>query len=360
MMKTLLCCSSLNNSKKFVFGPFTPATAISVDGSTTIWIKSCSVSALLRKRLKSKVMEENERMRAILGELSTSATKELNSRIRTRSNKSPDCLVAISTTDVYKSVEVFNHVILTGPLLMIEDNQTQVADHASHVTLGSAMPHATINIGYRGPKLAGVPVEPSDPAKYAPLCYVFIWALFYKERKDVIRQLVVLEDIDIYDRNGKVGRKAGLIDMPSGAYIFRFGCGDGKSGYHNPKCVEPLMYQKICLTASSQYKDAKTLFETIQARFGGNDTTKKTQRTLLKQTYENFNAPSTESFDSIFNRLQKIVSQLAILSENISQEDLNMKFLRSLLAEWNTHVVVVTDIVKGTKSKQNRTKPSTK
>ncbi|GKC87985.1 hypothetical protein Tco_1148634 [Tanacetum coccineum] len=26
-MKTLLCCSSLKNSKKFVFGPFTPATA---------------------------------------------------------------------------------------------------------------------------------------------------------------------------------------------------------------------------------------------------------------------------------------------------------------------------------------------
>ncbi|GKB90444.1 hypothetical protein Tco_0962716 [Tanacetum coccineum] len=48
----------------------------------------------------------------------------------------------------------------------------------------------------------------------------------------------------------------------------------------------------------------------------------------------------TESLDSIFNRLQKIISQLAILDENISQEDLNLKFLRSLPAEWNTHVVV--------------------
>ncbi|GJW35958.1 putative ribonuclease H-like domain-containing protein [Tanacetum coccineum] len=56
--------------------------------------------------------------------------------------------------------------------------------------------------------------------------------------------------------------------------------------------------------------------------------------------YENFNAPSTESLDSIFNRLQKIVSQLAILGENISQEDLNLKFLRILPSEWNTHVVV--------------------
>ncbi|GJS08811.1 ribonuclease H-like domain-containing protein [Tanacetum coccineum] len=69
------------------------------------------------------------------------------------------------------------------------------------------------------------------------------------------------------------------------------------------------------LLTFNQYKDAKTLFAAIQTRFG-------------------------ESLDSIFNRLQKIVSQLAILGENISQEDLNLKFLRSLPSEWNTHVVV--------------------
>ncbi|GKA08364.1 ribonuclease H-like domain-containing protein [Tanacetum coccineum] len=90
----------------------------------------------------------------------------------------------------------------------------------------------------------------------------------------------------------------------------------------------------------NQYKDAKTLFAAIQTRFGGNDARKKTQKKLLKQMYENFNALSTESLDSIFNRLQKTVSQLAILGENISQEDLNLKFLRSLPSEWNPHVVV--------------------
>ncbi|GJW99978.1 hypothetical protein Tco_0183892 [Tanacetum coccineum] len=88
------------------------------------------------------------------------------------------------------------------------------------------------------------------------------------------------------------------------------------------------------------YKDAKTLFADIQTRFGGNEATKKTQKTLLKQMYENFSASSTESPDSIFNRLQNIISQQAILGENISQEDLNLKFLRSLPFEWNTHVVV--------------------
>nr|GEV49020.1 retrovirus-related Pol polyprotein from transposon TNT 1-94 [Tanacetum cinerariifolium] len=96
----------------------------------------------------------------------------------------------------------------------------------------------------------------------------------------------------------------------------------------------------LALLTFSQYKDAKTLFEAIQERLSDNYSTKKTQITLLKQMYENFNALSTESLDSIFNRFQKIISQLAILGENISQEDLNIKFLRSLPSEWNTHVVV--------------------
>nr|GEV71794.1 hypothetical protein [Tanacetum cinerariifolium] len=56
--------------------------------------------------------------------------------------------------------------------------------------------------------------------------------------------------------------------------------------------------------------------------------------------HENFSATSTTSLDSIFNRLQKIVSWLSVLGEFISQEDSNLKFLRSLPSEWNTHVLV--------------------
>ncbi|GJW89234.1 ribonuclease H-like domain-containing protein [Tanacetum coccineum] len=90
----------------------------------------------------------------------------------------------------------------------------------------------------------------------------------------------------------------------------------------------------------SQYPDAKSMFAAIETRFGGNAATKKTQKTLLKQQYENFSATSAESLDSIFNRLQKIVSRLAILGVVIAQEDLNSKILSSLPPEWNTHVVV--------------------
>ncbi|GJS77169.1 hypothetical protein Tco_0727050 [Tanacetum coccineum] len=53
----------------------------------------------------------------------------------------------------------------------------------------------------------------------------------------------------------------------------------------------------------SQYPDAKSMFAAIETRFGGNAATKKTQKTLLKQQYENFSATSAESLDFIFNRL---------------------------------------------------------
>ncbi|GJU49272.1 hypothetical protein Tco_1218827 [Tanacetum coccineum] len=67
----------------------------------------------------------------------------------------------------------------------------------------------------------------------------------------------------------------------------------------------------------------KSLLEAVEKRFGGNDATKKTQRNILKQQYENFSAPSSETLDQTFDRLQNLVSQLEILGEKLSQEDVN-------------------------------------
>ncbi|GJV73261.1 proline-rich receptor-like protein kinase PERK9 [Tanacetum coccineum] len=45
-------------------------------------------------------------------------------------------------------------------------------------------------------------------------------------------------------------------------------------------------------------------------------------------------------FDQTFDRLQKLVSQLELLDEKLSQEDVNQKLLRSLSPDWNTHAIV--------------------
>ncbi|GJT51346.1 putative ribonuclease H-like domain-containing protein [Tanacetum coccineum] len=88
------------------------------------------------------------------------------------------------------------------------------------------------------------------------------------------------------------------------------------------------------------YKCAKSLIEAIEKRFGGNKESNKTQKTLLKQQYENFNGSSSEGLDQTYDRLQKLINQLKILGETISQEDMNLKFLRSLPSEWKTHTLI--------------------
>nr|GFB44490.1 hypothetical protein [Tanacetum cinerariifolium] len=87
-------------------------------------------------------------------------------------------------------------------------------------------------------------------------------------------------------------------------------------------------------------KEAKQLLEAVEKRFSGNAATKKTQRNLLKQEYENFTATSSEMLDQTFDRLQNLESQLELLGEKLLQEDVNQKLLRSLSPEWNTHTVV--------------------
>nr|GEU66464.1 hypothetical protein [Tanacetum cinerariifolium] len=77
-----------------------------------------------------------------------------------------------------------------------------------------------------------------------------------------------------------------------------------------------------------------------EKRFGGNTETKKVQKTLLKQQFENFTSSSSEDLDQIHDRLQKLVSQLEIHEVSLSQEDVNLKFLRSLPSEWKTHTLI--------------------
>ncbi|GJZ48738.1 ribonuclease H-like domain-containing protein [Tanacetum coccineum] len=80
-------------------------------------------------------------------------------------------------------------------------------------------------------------------------------------------------------------------------------------------------------------KDAKSLWEVIKNRFRGNKESKKMQKTILKQNYENFAASSQEGLDKTYDRFQKLISQLEIHGGVISQEDANLKLLRILTSK---------------------------
>ncbi|GJZ25554.1 hypothetical protein Tco_0569807 [Tanacetum coccineum] len=89
-------------------------------------------------------------------------------------------------------------------------------------------------------------------------------------------------------------------------------------------------------------KDAKKLLEAVES-FGGNAATRKTQRNLLKQQYENFTASSSEMLDQTFDRLQKLVRQLELLDEKLSQEDVNQKLLRKEMdLRWQMAMLTMT------------------
>ncbi|GKA58155.1 ribonuclease H-like domain-containing protein [Tanacetum coccineum] len=88
-------------------------------------------------------------------------------------------------------------------------------------------------------------------------------------------------------------------------------------------------------------KDAKTLWEAIKAKFGGNKESKKMQKTILKQQYENFTASRTEGLDKTYDRFQKLISQLEIHGEVIYQEDANLKLLRILPSAWNNIALIM-------------------
>ncbi|GJW31341.1 hypothetical protein Tco_0051373 [Tanacetum coccineum] len=130
---------------------------------------------------------------------------------------------------------------------------------------------------------------------------------------------------------------------------------DGKETVIPPTSIEEKAQRRAELKARStllmalpnkhqlkfnSYKDAKTLMQAIENRFGGNTATKKTQKNLLKQPYENFVVSSTKLIEQIYERLQNLISQLEMHGKVIPQEDINQKFLRSLSQEWTMHTIV--------------------
>ncbi|GKE53477.1 hypothetical protein Tco_1488633 [Tanacetum coccineum] len=86
---------------------------------------------------------------------------------------------------------------------------------------------------------------------------------------------------------------------------------------------------------------AKTLWEAIKARFVGNKELKKMLKTILKQQYENFATSRSKRLDKTYDRFQKLISQLEIHGEVISQEYSNLKLLRSLPLAWNNIALIM-------------------
>nr|GEY51609.1 hypothetical protein [Tanacetum cinerariifolium] len=87
----------------------------------------------------------------------------------------------------------------------------------------------------------------------------------------------------------------------------------------------------------NSHNDVKTLMEAIEKRFGGNTKTKKVQKTILKQQFENFIGSSSEGLDQIHDRLQKLTHTL-IWRNKAGLEEQNLDDLFNSLKIYETKV----------------------
>ncbi|GKA45963.1 ribonuclease H-like domain-containing protein [Tanacetum coccineum] len=81
--------------------------------------------------------------------------------------------------------------------------------------------------------------------------------------------------------------------------------------------------------------DAKEIWEAIRTRFGGNANSKKMQKAVFKQQFEAFTISSSEGLEKGYDRFQQLLSQLEAHGAEVSTEDANHKFLRSLPPAWS-------------------------
>ncbi|GJU19687.1 hypothetical protein Tco_1153029 [Tanacetum coccineum] len=72
---------------------------------------------------------------------------------------------------------------------------------------------------------------------------------------------------------------------------------------------------------AKQKLDAKSLWEAIKNRVGGNKESKKIQRTILKKNYENFAASSQEGLDKTYDSLPSAWNNIALIMRNKSDLD---------------------------------------
>nr|GEY25186.1 ribonuclease H-like domain-containing protein [Tanacetum cinerariifolium] len=81
--------------------------------------------------------------------------------------------------------------------------------------------------------------------------------------------------------------------------------------------------------------DAKEMWEAIKSRFGGDDESKKMQKYILKQQFEDFSVSNSEGLHKGYDRFQSLLSQLDIHGAGVSTKDANQKLLRSLPSSWS-------------------------
>ncbi|KAJ9555511.1 hypothetical protein OSB04_010125 [Centaurea solstitialis] len=154
-----------------------------------------------------------------------------------------------------------------------------------------------------------------------------------------IKQYMLLTDYSMWDivENGPIRREAGeggVVPPPRTD-------AERKTRQSEMKALSTLLlaipneYQHQFATC----ENAKVLWEALEKRFAGSKSSKRNQKAVLKQQYENFMSSKNESMTQTFDRFNKLIGELATVRVKMDNDDLNRKFLRSLGEEWVIYTV---------------------
>ncbi|KAJ9549072.1 hypothetical protein OSB04_021615 [Centaurea solstitialis] len=154
-----------------------------------------------------------------------------------------------------------------------------------------------------------------------------------------IKQHILLNDYTMWDiiENGPVEKKTteeGVVAPPRTD-------ADRKIRQTEMKALSTLL-----LAIPNEYQhqfshceNAKVLWETIEKRFAGSKNTKRNQKAILKQQFENFASLKNETMTQTFDRFNKIIGELATVGVKMDNDDINRKFLTSLGDEWTMYTI---------------------
>ncbi|KAJ9544511.1 hypothetical protein OSB04_024218 [Centaurea solstitialis] len=154
-----------------------------------------------------------------------------------------------------------------------------------------------------------------------------------------IKKYMMLTDYSMWDivENGPIRREAGeggVVPPPRTD-------AERKTRQSEMKALSTLLlaipneYQHQFVTC----ENAKVLWEALEKRFAGSKSSKRNQKAVLKQQYENFMSSKNESMTQTFDRFNKLIGELATVGVKMDNDDLNRKFLRSLGEEWIIYTV---------------------
>nr|GEU41469.1 hypothetical protein [Tanacetum cinerariifolium] len=87
--------------------------------------------------------------------------------------------------------------------------------------------------------------------------------------------------------------------------------------------------------------DARDIWNAIKARFGRNAKSKKMQKSLLGQKFDEFKVFEEEGLAKGYDKMYKILTQMNTVKIKPDPEDINMKFLRGLPSSWSDIALII-------------------